>query len=63
MYHDCSGICRGISFVRTGLSLTVALKPKKAPTKTSGTEMPNHMSSNTSIVVKGMAPEDPCGMM
>ena len=54
MYHACSGIWRGISLVRTGGSLSVALKPKKAPTKTSGTEMPNHMSSSTIIVVKGI---------
>ena len=59
MYHACSGIWRGISLVRTGGSLSVALKPKKAPTKTSGTEMPNHISSSTIIVVKGIAPDEP----
>merc|ERR1711871_1101434 len=63
MYQACIGIWRGISFVRVGVSLSGALKPKKAPTKTNGTEMPNHISSNTSIVVKGMAPDEPCDQM
>eukprot|EP00962_Isochrysis_galbana_P024359 scaffold7453_cov128-Isochrysis_galbana.AAC.14 len=58
MYHACSGTCLGISLVRVGGSLSLALKPKKAPAKTSGTEMPNHMSSNATIVPNGTAPED-----
>ena len=58
MYQAWPGTCLGISLVRVGGSVIWALKPKKAPTKTSGVEMPNHMSSSASIVPKGMAPEE-----
>ena len=50
--------CLGISLVRVGGSVILALKPKKAPTKTRGVLMPNHMRSSASIVPKGMAPEE-----
>jgi hypothetical protein len=50
--------CLGISLVRVGGSVIFALKPKKAPTKTRGVLMPNHMRSSASIVPRGMAPED-----
>ena len=50
--------CLGISLVRVGGSVILALKPKKAPTKTRGVLMPNHMRSSASMVPKGMAPEE-----
>eukprot|EP00965_Chrysotila_dentata_P065764 2178841-Pleurochrysis_carterae.AAC.1 len=55
MYHACSGTCRGISLVRTGGSASGCLKPKKAPTKTSGTEMQNHIESSATKVPNGTA--------
>ena len=59
MYQACEGICRAISFVRTGGSDSDDLKPMKAPTKTSGTEMQNHMEMSASIVVNGTAADEP----
>ena len=55
--------CLGISLVRVGGSAILALKPKKAPTKTRGVLMPNHMRSSASIVPTGMAPEEACPQM
>ena len=34
------------------------MKPKKAPQKTRGTEMQNHMQMSAMIVPKGTAPDD-----
>jgi len=51
--------------LRTGVfqnciqSLTFSLKPKYAPTKVSGTEIPNHIARIATKVPKGMAAEDP----
>ena len=59
MYHACAGICLGISLVRTGGSRRLCLKPKKAPQKTRGTEMQNHMQMSAMIVPKGTAPDEP----
>ena len=59
MYHACSGICRGISLVRTGGSLSSCLKPKKAPRKTSGTEIKNHIAMSATMVPKGAAADEP----
>ena len=39
--------------------LTCFLKPKKAPKKVRGREMPNHRQSRARRVVKGMAALDP----
>ena len=57
--HACAGICLGISLVRTGGSRSPCLKPKKAPQKTRGTEMQNHMQMSATMVPKGTAPEEP----
>ena len=35
------------------------MKPKKAPQKTRGTEMQNHMQMSAMIVPKGTAPDEP----
>lgn len=40
-------------------SPTFSLKPKYAPTKVSGTEIPNHIARIATKVPKGMAAEDP----
>lgn len=40
-------------------SPTFSLKPKYAPIKVSGTEIPNHMARIATKVPKGMAAEDP----
>merc|ERR1711862_724506 len=61
--QGCAGICRGIWFVRTGSSMLGLRKPKYAPRKTSGTEMPNQRQRMANIVVKGTAPEDFCPQM
>ena len=58
MYHACSGIWRGISFVRTGGSCSRRFKPMNSFMKTSGSEMQNHIESSAKSVVKGTAPED-----
>ena len=50
----------GSSPVRhTGGSRRLCLKPKKAPQKTRGTEMQNHMQMSAMIVPKGTAPDEP----
>lgn len=38
---------------------TFSLKPKQAPTKVSGTEIPNHIARIATKVPKGMAAEEP----
>ena len=58
-WRACAGICLGISLVRTGGSRRVCLKPKKAPQKTRGTEMQNHMQMSAMMVPKGTAPDEP----
>lgn len=60
MYQACSGICLGILFVFTGSSIAGFLKPRKLPTNTRGTEIPNQRRTRANIVVNGTAPEDFC---
>lgn len=59
-YQACSGICLGILLVRTGSSMAGFLYPKYDPTKTNGTDMPNHKKHRANKVVHGTAPEDFC---
>mmetsp|Transcript_5985 Transcript_5985/g.11435 ORF Transcript_5985/g.11435 Transcript_5985/m.11435 type:complete len:200 (+) Transcript_5985:576-1175(+) len=58
MYHACSGIWRGILFVRTGSSTAGFLKPKYDPMNTRGTDIPNHRKKRANSVPKGTAPDD-----
>ena len=43
----------------TGCSMGVFLKPRKAPKKVRGREMPNHRQSRASSVVNGIAALEP----
>ena len=59
MYHSCSGTVRAMTFTRVGVAIVGAFSPKYAPTKTSGVEMPSHMSTSATSVRNGTAPEEP----
>ena len=49
---------RAMRHVLVGCSIAGFLYPKKAPKKTSGTEMQNHMTRSANMVPKGTAPDD-----
>mmetsp|Transcript_205 Transcript_205/g.541 ORF Transcript_205/g.541 Transcript_205/m.541 type:complete len:260 (-) Transcript_205:865-1644(-) len=56
MYQICSGICRGMAFVRTGGSIVSLLKPRKLPRKTRGRLRANQKRRRATRVPKGTAP-------
>merc|ERR1719375_2170479 len=54
-----SGIGREVWETGTGVDTTSWRKPKAAPRKTSGTEIPNQRTTRATMVLKGTACDDP----